>query len=108
MEFNIADLYESVVDVAADRTVLVSGTHRLTYAELDARANRFAHALADHGIRAGDHVALHLYNGAEFIEAMLGTFKLRAIPVNINFSYVEPELAYLLTNADAVALVTQR
>src|SRR5271166_3307424 len=81
LEFNIADLFESLVDVAPDRTALVSGDRRLTFAELDERANRVAHALAARGVRPGDHVGLYLYNGAEFIEAMLGAFKIRAVPV---------------------------
>src|SRR5271165_7344381 len=108
MEFNIADLFESLVDVAPDRTALVSGAHRLTFAELDARANRFAHALQGLGVGAGDHVGLYLYNGAEFIESMLGAFKIRAVPVNINYRYVEEELAYLFSNADLVVLFAQR
>jgi acyl-CoA synthetase (AMP-forming)/AMP-acid ligase II len=108
MEFNIADLFESLVDVAGERTALVSGDRRLTFAELDARANRFAHAMLERGVGPGDHVGLYLYNGAEFVEAMLGAFKIRAVPVNINYRYVEEELAYLFTNADLVALVAQR
>ena len=43
--FNLADLFEPVVDVVPDRTALVSGRRRLTYAELDGRANRLAHHL---------------------------------------------------------------
>ncbi len=108
MEFNLADLFESLVDVAPDRTALVSGDRRLTFAELDARANRVAHALVERGVRAGDHVGLYLYNGAEFIEALLGAFKIRAVPININYRYVEEELAYLFSNADLVAVFVQR
>src|SRR5258708_9902843 len=108
MECNIADLFESLVDVAPDRTALVSGDRRLTFAQLDERANRVAHALTSRGVRPGDHVGLYLYNGAEFIESMLGAFKIRAVPVNINYRYVEAELAYLFSNADLVALFAQR
>ena len=107
-EFNIADLFESLVDVVPERTALVSGDTRLTFAELDARANRFAHVLASRGVQAGDHVGLYLYNGAEFLEAMLGSFKIRAVPININYRYVEEELSFLFTNADLVALVHPR
>jgi 3-oxocholest-4-en-26-oate---CoA ligase len=108
MEFNIADLFESIVDVVPDRTALVAGGRRLTFAELDARANRLAGALLERGVRPHDHVGLYLYNGAEFIEAMLAAFKIRAVPVNINYRYVEDELAFLLENADLVALIVQR
>jgi acyl-CoA synthetase (AMP-forming)/AMP-acid ligase II len=108
MEFNIADLFESVVDAVPTRPALVSGSRRLTFAELDARANRLANALTEQGVRAGDHLGLYLYNGAEFVETMLAAFKIRAVPININYRYVEEELAYLFANADLTTLFAQR
>ncbi len=108
MEFNIADLFESIVDRVPDRLAVVSGEHRLTFAELEARANRLAGALRKLGIGAGDHVGLYLYNGHPFLEAMLAAFKLRAVPININYRYVEEELAYLCSNADLAAIVVER
>ena len=78
---------------------------RLTFAELDARANRLAHALASMGIGPGDHVGCHLYDGNQYVEAYLAAFKLRAVPVNVNFRYVDEELAYLFDNADLEAVV---
>jgi acyl-CoA synthetase (AMP-forming)/AMP-acid ligase II len=108
MEFNIADLFESIADSIPDRLAVVSGEHRLTFAELEARANRLAHALRELEVGAGDHVGLYLYNGHPFLEAMLAAFKLRAVPININYRYVEEELAYLCSNADLTALVVQR
>lgn len=108
MEFNIADLFESVADAIPERTAIVSGDRRLTYAELEARANRFANFLKSRGVGAGQHIGLHLYNGTEYVEAMLAAFKLRAVPININYRYVEDELRYLCDNADLVAVVTQR
>ncbi len=105
MEFNIADLFESIADVIGDRDAVVSGETRLTFAELDRRANRLAHALSARGIGPGDHIGLYLFNGHEFVEAMLAAFKLRAVPVNINYRYVADELRYLCTNADVKALL---
>ncbi len=108
IEFNIADLFESLVDAIPERTAVVCGDRRLSFAELDARANRFAHALRARGVKAGEHVGLYLFNSTEFLEAMLGSFKIRAVPININYRYVEEELSFLFTNADLVALVHQR
>src|SRR6516225_4968057 len=108
MEFNLADLWEAVADAQPRREALVCGDRRLTYADLEVRANRLAHELAEHGIGPGDHVAVHLYNGTEYLEAMLAAFKLRAVPVNVNYRYVEDELAYLLDDADAKAVVFHR
>ncbi len=108
MEWNVADLVEAAADAVPDRDALVADPARLTYAQLDARANRVAHHLASAGVTAGDHVGVHAYNCAEFVETMLGCYKLRAVPVNINYRYVESELLYLFDNADLVALVHQR
>ncbi|WP_030644276.1 MULTISPECIES: acyl-CoA synthetase [Streptomyces] len=112
MEYNLADLFESVVDVVPDREALVYLDHpgtgserRLTYAELDAAANRVAHHLTDRGVRPGEHLGLHLYNGVEYLQTVLGCLKARVVPVNVNYRYVEEELVYLYRDADLVALV---
>ena len=54
-----------------------------------------------------DHVAIYSVNSIEFVETMLAAFKLRAVPINVNYRYVEDELVYLLENSDSVALVLQ-
>ncbi|MFC8513188.1 acyl-CoA synthetase [Streptomyces sp. NPDC057257] len=112
MEYNLADLFESVVDVVPDREALVYVDHpgtgaerRLTYAELDAAANRIGHHLIDAGIRPGEHLGLHLYNGIEYLQTVFGCLKARIVPVNVNYRYVEDELVYLYRDADLVALV---
>ncbi|MFP3989687.1 acyl-CoA synthetase [Streptomyces sp. E11-3] len=112
MEYNLADLFESVVDVVPGREALVYVDHpgtgaerRLTYAELDAAANRIAHHLVDSGIRPGEHLGLHLYNGVEYLQTVLACLKARIVPVNVNYRYVEEELVYLYRDADLVALV---
>ena len=107
MHFNIADLYESVTDVVPDRTALVSGSSRFTFAELDTRANRLAHALADRGLKAGQHLGLYLYNGEEYMIAMLAAFKLRAVPINVNYRYVAEELKYLVHDGDLTMLFAE-
>ncbi|MBT2440205.1 acyl-CoA synthetase [Streptomyces sp. ISL-36] len=112
MEYNLADLFESVVDVVPEREALVYLDHpgtgaerRLTYEELDAAANRVAHHLIDSGIRPGEHLGLHLYNGVEYLQTVLACLKARIVPVNVNYRYVEEELVYLYQDADLVALV---
>ncbi|MGW6713832.1 acyl-CoA synthetase [Streptomyces globisporus] len=112
MEYNLADLFESVVDAVPDREALLYVDHpgtgaerRLTYAELDEAANRIAHHLIDAGIRPGEHLGLHLYNGVEYLQTVLGALKARIVPVNVNYRYVEEELAYLYRDADLAALV---
>ncbi len=106
--FNIADLFELVADRVPERTALVCGQQRSTYEQLEQRANRLAHFLAARGVQAGQHVGLYLYNCNEYLEGMLACFKLRAVPININYRYVEEELAYILSNADLVACIHHR
>ncbi|HYZ97719.1 MAG TPA: acyl-CoA synthetase [Acidimicrobiales bacterium] len=105
MEFNLADLFEHAVDHFGDREYLVAGDERRTYAEMDARANRLAHHLAAQGVGPGDHVGIYGVNSVEWVETLWAVFKLRAVWININYRYVEDELAYLFGNAHLKALV---
>jgi acyl-CoA synthetase (AMP-forming)/AMP-acid ligase II len=107
-EFNLADLFEAAVDAYPERDYLVAEGKRRTYAEMEARANRLAHHLAERGIGPGDHVGIYAYNSVEWVETAWAVFKLRAVWININYRYVKDELRYLLTNADLKALVYQR
>ncbi|NUU23565.1 MAG: acyl-CoA synthetase [Streptomycetaceae bacterium] len=107
-DFNLADLWELLADAGGDTEVLVAGDERRTYRELDERANRLAHHLAGRGVGPGDHIGLYSFNRAEFVEGLLAAWKIRAVPVNINYRYVEAELEYLLGDADLVAMVYER
>jgi acyl-CoA synthetase (AMP-forming)/AMP-acid ligase II len=102
---NLADLWELVLPQIAGRTALVVDDRASTYAQLDERANRLADWLAGEGIGAGDHVGCYLYNGPEYVETMLAAFKLRAVPINVNYRYVADELRYLCDDADLKAIV---
>ena len=108
MAYNIADLFEHTVDSVADREVLVVGDERRSYGQLEERANRLAHHLAAQGIGPGDHVGVYGSNSVEWIEAALAAYKVRAVPVNVNYRYVEEELRYLFDNADLKAVVYDR
>jgi 3-oxocholest-4-en-26-oate---CoA ligase len=105
---NLADLFEVVADTVPDRLALIAGDARLTYAQLDERANRVAHHLLDVGVEPGDKVAIYSWNRAEWIEAMLGAYKARAVPVNVNYRYVADEARHILDNSDSVAVVFER
>lgn len=107
MAFNIADLFEHTVDAVPERTALICGDRSTTFAELEERSNRLAHHLAEQGVGERDHVAVYALNSIEYVETMLAAYKLRAVPINVNYRYEEGELLYLLDNADAVAVVYQ-
>jgi acyl-CoA synthetase (AMP-forming)/AMP-acid ligase II len=106
--FNLADLFEMVCDAVPDREAVVAGERRFTYRTLDERANRLAHHLTSAGIKQGEHVGLQLLNGTEYIEGMLACFKIRAVPINVNYRYVEDELRYLFDDADLRAVIVHR
>jgi acyl-CoA synthetase (AMP-forming)/AMP-acid ligase II len=80
---------------------------RYSFAELDARVNRLANALVALGIGQGDHVGCHLYDGNQYVEVTLAAYKVRAVPVNVNFRYVDEELTYLFDNADLKVVFTE-
>ncbi|OBK46313.1 acyl-CoA synthetase [Mycobacterium sp. 1081908.1] len=105
---NIADLAEHAIDAVPDRVALICGGEKLTYAELEEKANRFAHYLIDQGVKKDDKVGLYCRNRIEIVIAMLGIVKAGAIIVNVNYRYVEGELRYLFDNSDMVALVHER
>ncbi len=105
---NIADLAEHAIDAVPDRVALICGDEKLTYAELEEKANRLAHYLIDQGVKKDDKVGLYCRNRNEIVIAMLGIVKAGAILVNVNYRYVEGELRYLFDNSDMVALVHER
>ena len=112
MTFALGDLNEAIADAIPDHEAIVSPTRRLTWRELQLRSRRLANLLAGAGLgchrerdelqpweSGQDHVALYLYNGPEYLEGMLGAYKARVAPFNVNYRYVEDELRYLLTDA---------
>ena len=105
MQFNLADMLEDVVDHVPDREALYAEGRRLTFREFDERANRLAHHFVASGIGRGDHVGCHMMNGTEYLETMYALFKIRAVPINVNFRYVQEELRYLYADANLVGLV---
>ncbi len=107
MQHNLADLYESLADAFPDRLALVCGDTRLTFGELDVRANRLANHWRAHGLGEGSHIGLYLYNGPEYVEAMLAAWKIRARTINVNYRYVAKELAYIIDNARLDGLLVE-
>jgi 3-oxocholest-4-en-26-oate---CoA ligase len=105
MDWNLATAFESVCDALPERVALIQGDRRLSWRAFDDRAARIAAAFAAAGVGPDSKVASYLYNCNEYMEALYGTFKLRAVPVNVNYRYLEDELVYLLDNSDAEVLL---
>ena len=105
MERHLATMWEHVADAVPDATAVVQGEVRRTYRELDDRAARLAGALQAAGLGAGSKVAQYLYNSPAYVESFAAALKIRAVPVNVNYRYLDEELLYLLEDSDAEALV---
>lgn len=108
MEFQLASLWEALADAGPEGICLVGGGVRYTRAELDARANRVAHHLLSAGVEPGDRVGIYTHNRVEHIEALLGTWKISAAPINLNFRYVADELRHVWADADLKAMIAER
>ena len=105
MEFHFATVWESIADVLGDNLAVVHASRRFTWSQYDERAARVAATYAAAGLGPNSKIGLYLYNGNEYLEAHYGAFKMRGVPVNVNYRYLDDELVYLLDNADAEALV---
>ena len=105
MEWHYATIWESLADTLGDMTAVVHGDRRFSWTEYDDRAARMAAAYAAAGLGPDSKVGLYLYNGNEYLEAHFGAFKMRGVPINVNYRYLDEELWYLLDNSDAEALV---
>ncbi len=118
MEYSVADIHEAIAASRPDAECLVFRDRRLTWADVTDRTRRLANFLLDAGLGvhsersqlAGhesgqDHLAVYLHNGNEYLESMLGAFKARVAPFNVNYRYVAEELRYLLSDSGAAAVV---
>ncbi|MEU3211607.1 (2,3-dihydroxybenzoyl)adenylate synthase [Nocardiopsis alba] len=89
-----------------ERTAVVDGDLRWTYAELDRRADALAAGLSRLGVRAGERVVVHLPNVASLFEVVFALFRLGALPVYALPAHRRSELLHLAGTAEAVALIT--
>jgi len=115
---NLALIHEIIADELPDRAALVWRGKTVTYRDFTARTRRLANAFLRLGLgchvernrlegwQSGqDHIAVYLYNCPEYMEIMYGAFKARATGFNVNYRYTKDELAHLLTDAGARAIV---
>ncbi len=105
MEMHYATIWEGIADAIPDATALVQGEVRRSWADFDQRASHLAGAFLEAGLGEGSKVGQFLYNSPEFMESYFAALKIRAVPFNVNYRYLDDELLYLLDNADAEALV---
>jgi fatty-acyl-CoA synthase len=115
---NLGRIHEAIAEVIPDRECLVFRDRRFSWREVQDRTRRLANLLRSHGLgchtpraelecweSGQDHVAIYALNGNEYLEGMVGCYKARCAPFNVNYRYVEEELVYLFDNADAKAVI---
>jgi fatty-acyl-CoA synthase len=114
----VSAVLEAIGAQRPDAECVVHRDRRLTWSGLTERSRRLAHHLAAAGLgchteraqlaaheSGQDHLAVYLLNGCEYLETMLGAFKARVAPFNVNYRYVAGELRQLLTDARPAAIV---
>jgi acyl-CoA synthetase (AMP-forming)/AMP-acid ligase II len=119
-QLDVVSVLEAISAARPDAEALVFRGRHLTRAEVAERTNRLANHLVAHGLGchverhalAGhesgqDHLAIYMQNRVEYLESMLGAWKARVAPFNVNYRYVTEELRYLLADAGATAIVVQ-
>jgi acyl-CoA synthetase (AMP-forming)/AMP-acid ligase II len=118
MSFALAAINEALAEVIPEREAIITPTQRLTWRDFQLRTRRLANLLIEAGLgchrerdqlqpweSGQDHLALYLYNCPQYLEGMVGAYKARVAPFNVNYRYVDEELAYLLNDAKARAII---
>lgn len=104
MDMHWATVWEKVAGAIPDMPAVSNGDVTVNWSAYERRAARIAQGLVDAGMTPGAVTGLYLYNGNEYLEAQFAAFKMRGVPVNVNYRYLDDELWYLLDNAEAQAL----
>ncbi|MGV0797557.1 acyl-CoA synthetase, partial [Mycolicibacterium elephantis] len=117
-QFTVPAVADTVAASIGDREFIIQGDRRYTYAQVVERANRLAAYLHTRGLGCHterselqghevgqDLLGIYAYNGPEYVEGMLGSWRARVAPFNVNYRYVKNELHYLLADSGATALI---
>ena len=115
---NLGRIHEAIADAIPDRDCIVFRDRHFSWREIQERTRRLGNLLRSHGLgchterdalegweSGQDHVAIYALNGNEYLESMVGCYKARCAPFNVNYRYVEEELLYLFDNSDAKAVI---
>jgi len=102
---NLGHLFDTALTLTPSKPAVFQGDTVLTYAELDARCNRMANALAGLGVTAGDRVALLFNNDFRFLETLFGTMRLGGVAVPLNIRMGDEALRYVTEDSEAGVLV---
>jgi 3-oxocholest-4-en-26-oate---CoA ligase len=118
VQFTVPAAADAVAAVIGDREFIIQGDRRYTYAQIVERSIRLAAFLHAQGLGCHtersqlpghevgqDLLGIYAHNGPEYVEGMLGAWRARVAPFNVNYRYVKSELHYLLSDSGATALL---
>ncbi|MGE4363264.1 acyl-CoA synthetase [Mycolicibacterium austroafricanum] len=118
IQFTVPAAADAVAAAIGDREFIVQGDRRYTYTQIVERSNRLAAYLHAQGLGCHtertalpghevgqDLLGIYSHNGPEYVEGMLGAWRARVAPFNVNYRYVKSELHYLLADSGATALL---
>ncbi len=106
MTWNFGDLLEGIdAGHPVDAPALIQGDVTVTWSELARSSNNLGRALRARGLAVGDKVGFYMRNRPAYMETLVACFKARAVHVNVNYRYLDDELAYILDNSDSTVVV---
>lgn len=103
---NIANVLELQAFRLPEKSALVFDEKAYSYGMINTQASRVANGLLSLGIRKGNHVAICLPNGLEFVTTFYGILKIGAVALPMNVLFKAREMEFLLSNSASKAIVT--
>ena len=100
-----AGTWEALADALGTLPALCQGERSVSWRDFEQRAARLATAFTKAGLGPGDTIAIDLYNCNEWMEVFFAAMKVRCVPANVNYRYLDRELVHLLSDSGARALV---
>lgn len=104
-DFDVGSVLTGAAHFFSSQTAVVFEGKRITYSELNNRANRLANGLLSKGVKKGDKVSILFYNSPQFIESYFATVKTGAVAVPLNFRLAGKEIAYQIDHSDSTVLI---
>lgn len=104
----ITQLFEEQVEKTPDNIAVVFEDQKLTYRELNERANSLANYLRNNGVGLNDSVAIFLDKSLEMIVAILAILKVDALYVPIDIDYPDNRINFMLSDSNAKIVLTKR
>ena len=103
----IHELFEAQVKRTPKATAVVFGDERVSYGELNRRANRWAHYLREKGVKPEKRVGICTERGVEMVVGLLAVLKAGGAYVPLDPEYPEERLQYMVKDSEPVIVLTQ-